>query len=284
MNKLFSFGVVADAQYADIPDSNEYSDRRFRQSLPKLEEAIRFFNAQELEFVVHLGDAIDQNIDSFAAVMSIFESSRAEVLQVLGNHDFSSGEGHARKNDYTAVLGRLGLNEPYYSREFAGWKFIVIDANEVGVIEHSKGTREYEAGEGLIRQLQSEGRLNAQTWNGALSDRQLSWVLDELEAARLAGQKAIIFSHHPIFPKHRENLLNDEEVLPQIAQFENLVAFINGHNHDGNYGKYKHLHCLTIHGMVDTEENSYALAHVFDDRIEIEGYGRQPNRTLLFDK
>jgi len=133
----------------------------------------------------------------------------------------------------------------------------------------------------LLDELISKGRINTQTWNGTLSEAQLAWFSNEIEAAKTAGQKVIIFAHHPIYPSHKENMLKDEELLPVIAKPE-VKAFINGHNHFGNYGQYKHMHCLTIRGMVDTAENAYALAHVYDDHIKIEGHGREPDRTLSF--
>jgi hypothetical protein len=33
-------------------------------------------------------------------------------------------------------------------------------------------------------------------------------------------------------------------------------------------------------GMVDTEENSYAVVEVFKDRLEIQGYGREKDRVM----
>ncbi len=276
---LFSFGIIADCQYADIPDMTTFADRRFRLSLQKLRHVAEFFNAKDLQFVVHLGDAIDQDISSFDTIMPVFGRMRAPVLHVLGNHDFSA-TGGTGQIDRHEVLRKLGLDHPYYSSIVMGWRFIVVDGNEVGVIEYPEGSKEYAKGKALLETLIRAGRVNAQTWNGALGQEQVDWLMSELEEAEKSGQQVVIFSHQSIYPKHRENILNDEELLPRLARYKNLKAFINGHNHDGNYGQYGHLHCVTMHGMVDTAENAYALAHVHDDRIEIEGYGRELSRTL----
>ena len=49
---LFSFGVVADAQYADKDPAGL---RHYRSSLTSLEAAAEAFNGSDLAFVVHLG-------------------------------------------------------------------------------------------------------------------------------------------------------------------------------------------------------------------------------------
>ena len=42
------------------------------------------------------------------------------------------------------------------------------------------------------------------------------------------------------------------------------------------------IHYLTVRGMVETEDtNAYAVVHVSDDRIEIDGRGRQPDQVLV---
>ena len=55
---------------------------------------------------------------------------------------------------------------------------------------------------------------------------------------------------------------------------------MNGHNHAGNYGEKNGIHYLTLKAMVDTEENAYAVMQVFDDRLEMSGFGREKDRSL----
>ena len=61
---LFSFGVFADAQYADIPDGDtEGRQQRFREVPGKLREALAALRATHgetpLACVLHLGDIIN---------------------------------------------------------------------------------------------------------------------------------------------------------------------------------------------------------------------------------
>jgi len=63
---LLSLGLIADAQYADVPAAGT---RFYRQSIEKLGSAIELFNKLDLGFCVHLGDLIDRKWDSFDAIL-----------------------------------------------------------------------------------------------------------------------------------------------------------------------------------------------------------------------
>ena len=60
-----------------------------------------------------------------------------------------------------------------------------------------------------------------------------------------------------------------------------MVAYCNGHNHAGNYGILNGKHFLNFKGMVETPtESCFAVVEVFPNRLEVRGFGREPNRTL----
>ena len=59
-----------------------------------------------------------------------------------------------------------------------------------------------------------------------------------------------------------------------------MAAYINGHNHAGNYGEKDGIHYLTMKGMVDTLKNSYGVVEVYEDRLALNGFGRQENREM----
>ena len=42
------------------------------------------------------------------------------------------------------------------------------------------------------------------------------------------------------------------------------------------------MHYLTLHGMLDTLDNAFSLAHLHRSYLEIEGFGRQQSRTISF--
>jgi hypothetical protein len=59
-----------------------------------------------------------------------------------------------------------------------------------------------------------------------------------------------------------------------------VKLWLNGHNHDGNYGLVSGIHCVNLKGMLDTEETAYAVLAFHADHIALKGYGRQLDLTL----
>jgi len=58
----FSFGAIADVQYADIENGTNFEKtaiRRFRQSPVILDKAVQAWNEEQIAFIVQLGDLID---------------------------------------------------------------------------------------------------------------------------------------------------------------------------------------------------------------------------------
>ena len=66
-----------------------------------------------------------------------------------------------------------------------------------------------------------------------------------------------------------------------IEQSSNVVAFINGHNHAGEYDFKKGVHYITLAGMVETEVSSYGILEVYKDRLVLTGYGNQESMVSL---
>ena len=82
------FGVIADCQYADVDTVAIAPQRKFRKSREKLKEAVDFFNNQEVEFVVHLGDFIDHDTNGFEVLNAITSELNKPIFHIFGNHDF----------------------------------------------------------------------------------------------------------------------------------------------------------------------------------------------------
>lgn len=64
--RLFSFGLIADAQYADLPDGNcEGRVQRFREVPAKLRAALASLRAHQppLQCVLHLGDIVNGRLE-----------------------------------------------------------------------------------------------------------------------------------------------------------------------------------------------------------------------------
>lgn len=114
-----------------------------------------------------------------------------------------------------------------------------------------------------------------------MGQQQLKWLREQLDEAGSKNEKVILFSHFPVYPEDKHNLWNDMELISTIEKYSCVKAYINGHNHHGNYGMKEGIHYLTFKGMVDTEQTSYAVIHLKSNSLEVEGYGREESRQLI---
>ncbi|MEM9328478.1 MAG: metallophosphoesterase [Bacteroidota bacterium] len=271
---LLTIGLVADPQYADKPTAGK---RYYGESLWKLEEAIDTFNHYQVDFVQTLGDVIDVKWESFDAVLPIYEQldPGIESYQLLGNHDF---DVDAKR--FGELLGKLDMPDYYYSYAKQGWRFIVLDATDYAYYSyllHGHDTTEVNR-----YYAYADGKPNQQRWNGAIGEAQQNWLAQQLDSATMLDQKVILFSHLPLRPlDDPHNLWNNEQILKLIEGRPNVVAYINGHNHAGAYEVKDGIHYLTMFGMVDTEDSSYGILEIYQDRLVLKGYGNQESLMMV---
>ncbi|QND49892.1 phosphatase [Rhizobium lusitanum] len=272
---LFRFGVVADPQYAALEPNLEL-DRYPAKSLAKLQEAIAEFNRHDLAFVVTLGDIIDRHWESFDDILPVYASLRHERYFLLGNHDFAVAPEHLTK-----VVNRVGLSSAYYDFSHAGYRFIALDGNEVSLFAPPEGDPRRDEAKALMKALDDAGAPNSHRWNGAISNTQYDWLAAKLNEAKAAGEKVVVMNHYPVFPENSHDALDSERMLALLSRHDHVVAYLNGHNHAGNFGTVGGTYFINFKGMVDTEDNSaYAIVAVYEDRLEIAGFGREESRVL----
>ena len=264
---LFRFGAVADCQYC----SKTSLLRKYNLSPKKLTECVEQYNKLDLAFVVHLGDFIDRDFESFNVVSPIFAKLKAPRYHVLGNHDFSVADDKKE-----LVPKRMGLKSRYYEFTHKGWRFIVLDGNDVSLYAYPKDDPRTKAATAFHRRLKA----GTPTWNGGVGGKQLVWLKGRLAVAAKAGERGILFCHFPVHPENIHNLWNHEAVTSLLAEYSCVAAYLNGHNHAGNYGEKSGIHYLTIKGMVDTLKNSYGVVEVYEDRLVLKGFGRQEDREM----
>lgn len=267
-----TFGVVADCQFASaMPDGERYYSRSRR----KLANAISLFDRRGVRFIIHLGDLIDRDAASYDAILPAFERSAAPVHFVLGNHDFDIAAAEKLR-----VMDRLGAGPGYRAFTEGGWRFILLNGNELG-FNFPRDEGLLKEAEELYGRLASEKRPNATKWNGGLGAKQMEFLEAELEQAEKAGQRVIICCHFPVFPPAAHNLWNDAEVVALLERHPAVKAYFNGHNHAGDYAAKDGLHFVTFRGMVETGDTSAgAVVTLTEDKIIIDGFGREPDRTL----
>jgi manganese-dependent ADP-ribose/CDP-alcohol diphosphatase len=232
------------------------------------------FNTMDLDFVTHLGDFIDRDFKNFDVLNPIFDKLTVPKYHVLGNHDFSVAD-HLKKD----VPAKLGMPAKYYDYEVKGWRYVVLDGNDVSFHAYPEGSEEAQAAADYYESKQ----IKSPKWNGAIGAQQLTWLKTVLEKAQANKEAVILFCHFPVYPQNGHNLWNADEVMALLESYPCVKAYINGHNHHGNYCKKGGVHYVTLKGMVETETNSSAVIKVSDDTIDIVGYGRENIRSLQID-
>lgn len=274
-NAQLRLGVFADCQYCHC---QPMGSRFYRSSPEKLRECIGQFNRKEnLAFVVGLGDLIDRDFSSFDTLQPILDQSIHSIYNIPGNHDFE-----VEKEKLKKVPEALGLDKTYYTFKKDDWLFVFLNGNEITF--NSSNPKIVEEAQEMLAEIKAAQKPNSYEWNGGMSRQQISWLDQQLKAAKNKNQKVAVFCHYPLLPFQAHALWNAEEVLEVLKKYDNVKLWLNGHNHKGNYTNKYGTHFLTLRAMVETQnENAFSLITFSKDKIEIEGFGREPDRELVIE-
>ncbi|XP_077406904.1 manganese-dependent ADP-ribose/CDP-alcohol diphosphatase [Vanacampus margaritifer] len=298
---LFTFGVIADVQYADMEDGLNFSQTRrryYRNSLGLLRNARESWShsAARPKFIIQLGDIIDGfNKDRGASsralekVLEEFSLSLIDVHHVWGNHEFynfSRSELLCSKLNSSALADaslsgtRAGGDIYAYSfSPFRGFTFVVLDAYDVSLLGVDEDSQQYHCALNWIKQHNSNEDLNTppglcddldqrfSKFNGGFSKTQLDWLDSVLSLADKKREKVTIVSHLPVHPFSTAPMClawNFDELLSTIQSHNSVVCFIAGHDHDGGYflDKSTGIHHVTLEAVIETPPESNAFGTV----------------------
>ena len=273
--ELLRLGVITDPQYADADPQGE---RHYRATPEKLKAAVADLAKRGLPFTLQLGDFIDRNFGSFATLLPLLDGLGHPVRHILGNHDYSVADGEKCR-----VVATLGLPHDYYAFQAGRMRFLMLDTNALSTYKYPAGTPKAAAGQAAYQNAADRKLPGGKTWNGGVDPVQMTWLARELTAADTAGEIVFVCGHHPIAPEDPHVLWNAGELLDLLTQHRSVKAYLNGHNHDGAYAVHEGIHCVTFHSILHRPEtNAWAVARVFPDRLQIEGFGREESRELKF--
>ena len=80
-------------------------------------------------------------------------------------------------------------------------------------------------------------RLRYVPFNGGFGQAQCQWLSEDLEQAKKAGERCLIFSHLPVFApaaSQRNVAFDADEVMRRLGDHsEQVYAFFAGHRHSG---------------------------------------------------
>jgi manganese-dependent ADP-ribose/CDP-alcohol diphosphatase len=271
---VFSFGVMADVQYAD---QDTLGPRAYRASVDKLQECTAALARERLAFVIQLGDLVDGGLNNLERILPLWERVPGPRYHVLGNHDFVAPRD--------TLLARMKMPRAYYDFTAHDWRFVVLDGMNVSVAGGWSETDPHAgAAAELLAGLKRQGARNAQTWNGAIGPQQREWLAHTLADAAAKKQRAIVFCHHPVLAEscRPDHLLWDHsEVLAVLEVQPALAAYMNGHDHRGGYAMRTGIHYITFAGMVEHEASATCnVVDVFGDRLVVRSAGQPGGRSF----
>jgi alkaline phosphatase len=257
-----SFGLVTDVHYAD---ASARGSRHYRDSLAKLEAAIRVFNERKVSFVVELGDLIDAGpgkaaeLDHLRTIDRVYQAFRGERHYVLGNHCL----GALSKSEFLANCG-AAIKKSFYSFDCAGFHFVVLDAN------FTRDGTPYAAG-------------NFSWTDSWIHSPQQQWLAEDLGRSR--GRKTFVFLHQNL---HDENDPHGVKNAPDVRRIlegaGSVVAVFQGHMHSGGYAKVGAVHYCTLKAMVEGPgpgNNAFAVVTLNPSGgAALEGFGRQQDARM----
>ncbi|XP_062859625.1 manganese-dependent ADP-ribose/CDP-alcohol diphosphatase [Trichomycterus rosablanca] len=319
---LFSFGVIADIQYADQPDGYNYHHTRkryYRNSLHLLRNAIRHWEDEEEDlkpsFILQLGDIIDglnktQNASDRAlqTVLDEFNKCPLKVHHVWGNHEFYN---FSRSALFSSALNSEEKGDPeqkdpgmdevyaYHFSPAPKFRFVVLDAYDMSIIGQEESSEKYKQSYKIITEHnpneelnQVPGRVSMDAmfvkFNGGFSQDQLDWLDNVLTSADEKEEKVTILSHIAVHPYSSDLVClawNYDKLLSVLYSHKSVVCFLAGHNHDGGY--YLDLagvHHITLEGVIETppDSNAFGTVYVYEEKMVLRGHGRIPDRVLMY--
>ena len=274
---ILSFGLITDVQYADAEPEGE---RHYRSSLGKLKTAVNWLAPKKLPFTLHLGDLIDRDFKAFSTVLALLEGLGHPTHHLLGNHDYTVAEGEKGR-----VVSTIGMPHDYYQFASSGVRFVMLDSNDLSIYKYPAGSPQDLKSEAILKQLMEEKSNNGKPWNGGVSEIQLQWLDDELTAADAADERVILCGHHPLLPADGNQAWNSDGILKVIDQHPSVTAYFNGHFHDGAQVLRKGIPYITFKSILHQPEiNAFSAVHLYADRMEIEGNGRETSRVVALQR
>ncbi|XP_018428921.1 PREDICTED: manganese-dependent ADP-ribose/CDP-alcohol diphosphatase [Nanorana parkeri] len=319
---LFTFGVIADIQYADKDDGYNYVKTRmryYRSSLSLLQDAAQEWASETARpaFILQLGDIIDgfnvplgASETSLAKVLDEFDKLKVPVHHIWGNHEFYnfSRKQLVESKLNSAHLGETQVISPenghvpesfyaYHFSPFPKFRILLMDSYDFSVIGRDPTSHKYVKSLKVLKQKNKNADLNSPTglddpqfvqFNGGISHAQLNWINDVLQSSDNNGEKVMVAGHLPIYLPSTDPICltwNYLEVLSTLQSHPSVVAYFAGHDHDGGYCQDEHgIHHITFNGVIETPPDSQAFAtmEIYEDRMELRGRGLVPHRTLIY--
>lgn len=254
------FALMSDPQYADKAST---TDRCYRNTIPKMDTAVKFLNTKSPAFLLILGDYVDAYTNAVADTAKTYKDIdtlnksvakfAGPVYQVLGNHD----EASLNKGEWIArAVGTVKKN--YYAFDVGPYHFIVMDGN------YSPNGKDF-------------GRIDPWVWNDAqIPAAQREWLIANLDSA--GDRPTIVSIHENLSDSTDYSVNNSAEIRTILETHGNVTHVLQGHRHEGGYAKVGKIHYYTHKAMCNcpagatSAGNNFSLVTLKDSALYLDGY------------
>jgi manganese-dependent ADP-ribose/CDP-alcohol diphosphatase len=244
-------------------------------------------------------------IDDVVEALSSYQ--HGPILHAYGNHCLYNA-------DRATLQSKLGIpfvKEPcgdlvgYWSHVQDGVRFVILDSYDISKEHRCKTTsrKHLEAHEILLQnnpnypenENSPEGLVGVAkrfvAFNGGIGSVQLEWLRKTLTLARENKEKVVIMSHQPIHPGSTVAVClvwNYKEVLATLREYKDVVlASFSGHAHKGGYKQddVSGIHFRVFEAALENPHphKTYAMVDMYDDRMEIRGFGNCKSATYRYN-
>jgi len=259
------FGIVTDCHYADADPAGT---RVYRESLDKLGECVAQMNAEEVDFLVELGDFKDQGrppverdtLTYLETIEAVFQRFEGPTYHALGNHDVDS----ISKPQFLQRVTNTGIapERSYYSFDVNGLHGVVLDPN------YRTDGADYDHG-------------NFDWTDANIPPHELEWLRDDLKAARFP---VVVFMHQLLDGTGAVYVKNAAEVRAVLEASGKVLAVFQGHHHAGSHHLINGIHYYTLIATVEgqgEDNNSYGIVELCPDGLAVTGYRKAVSRELV---
>lgn len=248
-----TFAAVTDLHYADKPPAGS---RHYRDTIAKLREALAWFEETRVDFLVELGDCIDQAPDVptetgyLKRILTELRRLRKDTHYVLGNHCVST---LTKAQFHAATGGSTG----HYSFNRRGFHFVVLDA-----CFRADGV--------------PYGANNFDWKDSEIPPEERDWLRTDLSKT---DRKTVVFVHQRLDVGPPFGIRSAAEVRSILEQSGKVLAVFQGHEHTGAYGEIGGIHYCTLSAMVEgpaPDANAYSVVRLYPSgELSLEGRGNQ---------
>jgi manganese-dependent ADP-ribose/CDP-alcohol diphosphatase len=301
------YAPIADGtSFAGIP-------RYYRHALTSAKVAAEHFQREGVSLVLNLGDTIDGKCQQLrndgyedpglTCIQHVLEALSpyqcGPILHTYGNHELYNLSREqiehylkipfAREKRLHTTTDLVG----YYSHSYLGIRFVVLDAMDICSLRPESSAKRQNADWILQRENPNYPTLENSSegleglskrfvaFNGGIDQPQMEWLQQTLQQAREAHERVILLSHLPLYPGSCSPVTlvwNYDEVISLLRKYSDVVVLsLAGHAHRGGYQRDEEsgIHFRVVEAVLETPPpgNTYAILHIYNDKVELEGYG-----------